>query len=100
MAFAPCQFFFQTKGRIKKGFKPEEIAGAELKAVISELIKARNESKLSQRDLEKPGGHTKKKGSLRSPSFCHISSYGLLTLSEMADIIPRPFRPWNCRVRR
>ena len=82
-------------------FTPEEIAEAELKAsIISELIKARNERKLSQRDLEKPGGHTKKKGSLRSPSFCHISSYGLLTLSEMADIIPRPFRPWNCRVRR
>ena len=43
-------------------FTPEEIAEAELKAsIISELIKARNERKLSQRDLEKPGGHTKKR---------------------------------------
>ena len=38
-------------------FTPEEIAEAELKAsIISELIKARNERKLSQRDLEKLSG--------------------------------------------
>ena len=41
----------------KEIFTPEEIAEAELKAsIISELIKARNEKKLSQRDLEELSG--------------------------------------------
>ena len=41
----------------KKFFTHDEISEAELKAsIISELIKARNEKKLSQRDLEELSG--------------------------------------------